>query len=712
MKSVRASRGPLAATRASRPALRLQPLPEPLLRLTRDSVAMPASSGACRAASTHNPRRSQLSAMFAPSFAAPRHFPLRLRSPVLLPSSFCARVAARSPSAAMSSSAPSSRGGRHGRRNNERKPRRGGYGRPSMSQQHADPHAGPQLLRAAPASLPDDAVSVLWLRNDLRLNDNPALALACSAQLMTPLYVFDLTKYGPKNKSPHGFERIGAHRAYFLVGSVEDLTRQLRLRGNDILVRHGEPAAEVLDVVRELADRLKKPVHVVAHKEIAWEEVAEEEAVVDGVRKLSEEMGVPMDVHFLWSSTLHHPHDLPFNPAGPAVPPTFTEYRKLIERGDGLPVHKLTACPEGLPRFPLHLRLRDDRIPSLRVDLKVDNLSDPNDYPFPHPKAVEHFHGGMTAAESRVYDYFWSYQGPEIYKTTRNESGRRNSSTKLSPWLAAGCISPREVYYAVKQFEEKHVANESTYWVIFELMTRDYFRWVSASAGRKLFALNGYSGKDAHTRSVWTLPPGAIKAADRERFRQWTRGLTGAPFIDASMRELANTGFMSNRGRQNVASFLIHDLKFPDWRAGAEYFESKLIDHDVASNWANWAYLAGVGSDPRGGRKFNVIKQSMEYDRDGFFITRWCPELVNLPPPMLHQPHVVSAEELASYRLEAGVHFPKPIVRLPTMPMSPDDILEFANYRTNPEVAEQVRQDFIDAGVEKEMMDIRAPGMD
>ena len=104
-----------------------------------------------------------------------------------------------------------------------------------------------------------------------------------------------------------------------------------------------------------------------------------------------------------------------------------------------------------------------------------------------------------------------------------------------------------------------------------------------------------------------------------KKFQAWCDGKTGIPFVDANMRELKLSGFMSNRGRQNVASFLVKDLGL-DWRLGAEWFESQLLDHDVCSNYGNWNYSAGIGNDPRENRKFNMIKQGLDYDKDGEYI--------------------------------------------------------------------------------------------
>jgi len=130
------------------------------------------------------------------------------------------------------------------------------------------------------------------------------------------------------------------------------------------------------------------------------------------------------------------------------------------------------------------------------------------------------------------------------------------------------------------------------------------------------------------------------------------------------MRELLATGWMSNRGRQNVASFLVKDLHL-DWRLGAEWFESCLLDHDVCSNYGNWNYVAGIGNDPREDRKFNMIKQSMDYDPDGNFIGQWVPELKNLPGNKRHSPWILSTGMLSSARISLGEDYPNPVVVAP-----------------------------------------------
>jgi deoxyribodipyrimidine photo-lyase len=169
----------------------------------------------------------------------------------------------------------------------------------------------------------------------------------------------------------------------------------------------------------------------------------------------------------------------------------------------------------------------------------------------------------------------------------------------------------------VKEYEARVVANDSTYWLLFELLWRDFFRFAPLDWGRSMFLLWGPRGEKNADRT-WKQ--------DKDLLAAWATGTTGWPFVDANMRELLRTGFMSNRGRQNVASFLTRDMEV-DWRMGGELFEALLIDHDPGANYGNWTYVAGVGADPREDRYFLIPKQSRDYDRDAGFMRHWLQEL-------------------------------------------------------------------------------------
>ena len=232
--------------------------------------------------------------------------------------------------------------------------------------------------------------------------------------------------------------------------------------------------------------------------------------------------------------------------------------------------------------------------------------------PTPDARTVMPASGGETAGLARLQHYFWDTDHIKNYKNTRNELLGSDYSTKFSAWLSQGCISPKTVFAALKSYEAARGENESTYWLFFELLWRDYFRLIGKKYGNAIFQIGGL-----RQQTPLTTPN-----TDPILFEKWTTGNTGVPFIDANMRELNATGFMSNRGRQNVASFLVKDLQL-NWLMGAEYFESQLIDYDVCSNYCNWNYVAGIGNDPREDRYFNILKQARTYDPTGDYVRRW-----------------------------------------------------------------------------------------
>jgi deoxyribodipyrimidine photo-lyase len=297
--------------------------------------------------------------------------------------------------------------------------------------------------------------------------------------------------------------------------------------------------------------------------------------------------------------------------------------------------------PKNLPPLPESVDI--GKIPTL------DTLG--LEAPIPCDRAVLEFKGGETEALKRLEYYFWTSDHLQVYKQTRNGMLHADDSSKFSPWLALGCLSPRYIYEQVKKYESDRLANDSTYWLIFELLWRDYFRFVAAKHGNKLFHRSGLRGMDIPWKQDW------------KRFEIWQTGNTGFPLVDANMRELAATGFMSNRGRQNVASFLTKNLGI-DWRMGAEWFESRLIDYDPCSNWGNWNYTAGIGNDARGFRFFNINKQAQDYDPLGEYVKHWLPELADLPTSKVHQPWQLLPIEQKRFNVRLGVDYPHPVVDL------------------------------------------------
>jgi len=219
-----------------------------------------------------------------------------------------------------------------------------------------------------------------------------------------------------------------------------------------------------------------------------------------------------------------------------------------------------------------------------------------------------HGRGGESSGLAHLRRYL-TPPWPDRYKQTRNALQGRHTSSHWSPWLATGALSVRTIWAALRAYQDTHGANDGTYWLWFELLWRDNFRFLHLQHGRQLYAARGLS----------QLPRPRHFPKD---FQRWCDGQTGERIVDAGMRELAATGFTSNRMRQIVASYLVHDLAC-DWRAGAAWFESQLVDFDVCSNQGNWLYVSGRGTDPRVGRRFNPSKQTQDHDPQGRFQKTW-----------------------------------------------------------------------------------------
>jgi deoxyribodipyrimidine photo-lyase len=438
--------------------------------------------------------------------------------------------------------------------------------------------------------------TLYWVRNDLRVVDNQALVLASSAKTLLPVIILDPNM---DSHSGWGFSRQGEHRKQFLLESLRDMNQALCALGSKLVVVRGNPA----EVLRGLFEQ-HAIQHLIFEEEAGTEEIACEDSIAD----IAEAMGIK--VTSIWGRTLVHVDDLPM-PLD-AIPFVFTDFRKQVEKN--WKVRPSFDTPSTLPPLPdgcQHIGLNLDE------EMQVSNG----------------IQGGTKAGMERIQAYLFDRDLLKSYKETRNGLLGDWFSSKLSPWLSNGCLSPRMIYESVRKYEHSRGANESTYWLIFELLWRDFFRFTLFQHGSAMFQKSGLNGHPISSRHR------------QDWFEAWTQGMTGIPFIDANMRELLQTGFMSNRGRQNVAAFAVHYLHL-DWRACAYWFERQLIDYDVASNWGNWAYVAGVGNDPRA-RFFNIVRQNKMYDPEASYIRHWIPEISTLATDQLIEPWKRADKDLA-----------------------------------------------------------------
>ena len=418
--------------------------------------------------------------------------------------------------------------------------------------------------------------AIYWFRNDLRLEDNEALVeAATNHKELIPVYVLDQSWLKDEQM---GIARMGAHRLKFLLESLTDLKAQLIKLGSDLHFAIGDPLTVLNEIRRSYHCEKLYAQAAAAHDETQQEW----------------QIGKIMPSKFIWGETLYHYHDLPFHLND--LPEVFTQFRKAVEKKSSV-----RKCIEA----PLYIKSPENIGTELPT---MESLG--FETPQPDERSVLHFKGSSAAAADRLQYYLWEKELLCNYKQTRNGLIGGDYSSKFSPWLAHGCISARQVYEQVKKFERYVKKNSSTYWLVFELIWRDYFHFVAKKYGPKIYQRTGILGEDK------------IEWGSDKLFHLWANGRTKEPFVDANMREMNATGFMSNRGRQNVASYLMHTMKI-DWRLGAAYFEKMLIDYDPCSNYGNWIYIAGVGNDPQGGREFNIARQKQMYDPNGEYQEMW-----------------------------------------------------------------------------------------
>ena len=412
--------------------------------------------------------------------------------------------------------------------------------------------------------------AIYWFRNDLRLQDNPAFTQACkNVETLLPVFIHQSHL---AQETQWGFPRVTKKPQVFLQESLQDLKGQLRIRGSDLLDISGEP----IEIFQDLRSQLDVNI-------IYCERIEAPEELIE-VAKL---VHAGFEIKSIWQSSMLDPQSLPFKLH--EMPDIFTQFRQKIEMSK-LKFSNPIDIPISIPPLPSH---------SSHIKSQVIESTSCIDQPFA---------GGENKALVHLEQYF-ERRLPDIYKQTRNQLIGMDYSSKFSPWLALGCCSARFIAKKLTDYEIQHGANDGTYWLWFELLWRDYFRFLHFKYGNMLYQSKGLSETPSNPFSL-------------SKFKQWSSGNTGESFVDAGMHELMTTGYLSNRMRQIVASYWIYNMK-GSWQAGAAWFESQLIDYDVYSNQGNWLYIAGKGTDPRGGRAMNVSKQTQDHDPEGTYRKIW-----------------------------------------------------------------------------------------
>jgi len=420
--------------------------------------------------------------------------------------------------------------------------------------------------------------SLVWFRNNLRVLDNISLSKSIKESDKTIGYInIDPNDY---IETRFGFKKIEKFRAKFLLESISDLKKNLDELNITLIISHENLGSSINNVINKY-----QIDNIYTQREWTRDEIIQEKNIpndINLIKDFDQFMYSPNDVSEIYEN----------------IPRGFSNFRKKCE--------KLLTVKDIIPS-PTQLNIDNQidetfDVPSLS-DLGFENFE-------VHEESAFKFSGGESSGINRVNEYFFESKNISKYKLTRNGLLGENYSSKISSWLSNGCISAKYVYSQIKLFEKTVEKNDSTYWLFFELIWRDFFKYVSMQHKNKFFSVNGIYGDNKE----WST--------DNNIINKWINGETDDQFINANMNELSLTGFMSNRGRQNVANYLTKELKI-DWRIGAEYFESLLIDYDVHSNYGNWLYNSGIGNDSMPFRKFNPKLQSERYDPKKKFEQTW-----------------------------------------------------------------------------------------
>lgn len=407
----------------------------------------------------------------------------------------------------------------------------------------------------------DKRTTLVWFRNDLRIHDNEILLRAVErSHQIIPVYCFDPRHFRTTN---HKTKKTGVLRASFLLDNVRALKHALQQLGGDLIVLFGHP--------EEILPRIAERYHVdevYHHREVAHEETHVSALVEEALWKMQINLR-----HFI-GHTLYHKEDLPFPIKD--IPDAFTVFKKKIER-------ESTIRPQlGKPDI---IRVPDD--------LETGQLPALSDLGFT-PVEVEQslniaFAGGEAVALGQMARFLQTHSSTADYSS-------------LSPYIAVGALSPNTLYHAVKEAEQGGLLDKKRGdQLMLKLLWRDYYRFMFKKHGNRFFYRGGLTGNVPETRTD-----------EQSNYDKWKTADSGCPIVDKYMRQLNETGHISHHIRLIVAAYLIQDLGV-DWLKGAAWFEEKLIDYSPATNYGNWAHLAGVGSSAKDNKPVDIKKLHAQF---------------------------------------------------------------------------------------------------
>lgn len=444
---------------------------------------------------------------------------------------------------------------------------------------------------------------IWWLRRDLRLADNVALSHALrDSRAAIPVFILD-------PRLLHG-DRLAPARKQFLFDSLADLDASLRERGGRLIVRKGKPEAELPRIVRETG---ADAVHF--HRDYTLYARQRDERVTRELTALGARVEMFDDNYLIAPEQILKDDGTAYT--------VYTRFRSRFEERIAIPTRYSTRGNFNIPRGI--------------SSLDLSRLTRSRNPRFPR--------GGEREAKKIAREFFKSADGLAHYKDLRDLMAL-DATSHLSPHLHFGTISARELFRAAR---EASAGKQAKTW-LDELLWRDFYMqvlWHFPHAARGAF-------RRAFDEIVWEN--------DANKFAAWCAGRTGYPVVDAAMRQLNATGWMHNRARMIVASFLTKDLLI-DWRWGEKFFLQHLVDGDVASNNGGWQWSAGTGTDAQPFfRIFNPVLQGAKFDPRGEYVKRWVLELERVPEKYIHSPWLMPREVALVARTEIGKDYPVPIV--------------------------------------------------
>lgn len=460
---------------------------------------------------------------------------------------------------------------------------------------------------------------IVWFRRDLRLLDNSALTEACRAcREVVPLFVFDKPLLTSKE--------FGSACVNFMLGCLHELSETLAAGGVLLRWRYGEPCEEVVAAAREW------------NADVVYWNRDYDPAAIERDRRVQQQLS---KIGILTRTFKDH----------------VVFEAEEVRGATGEPLQRYSAYrnrwwtkwhavkPRMLPMPDLSGKSDPTGLPPVRLSLpSADDLG--------YEKMVPWIKPGERIAQIQLKGFV---EGPiHRYIDGRNRPAIEGSS-KLSPHFRFGTLSPRAAVHAALGSLSKggRVSRPDVLTWIDELIWREFFQQVLAAFPH---VVQG-AFRDA------PVPPAREPGPERDRlFQAWCAGMTGYPIVDAGMRQLNQTGWMHNRVRMIVASFLIKDLRL-DWQSGERYFMHHLLDADVAANNGNWQWCASTGTDAmRGYRIFNPVLQSKKFDPDGTYIRQYVPELKTVVQKWVHEPHLMTPDEQVRSGCRIGVDYPAPLV--------------------------------------------------